>query len=33
MADDISLGNEGWLEEEEDEQERILTPVPKRGHN
>lgn len=33
MADDISLGNEGWLEEEEDEQERVLTPVPKRGNN
>lgn len=33
VADDISLGNEGWLEEEEDEQEWVLTPVPKRGHN
>lgn len=27
----ISLENDGWLDEEEDEQERVLAPVPKRG--
>ncbi len=25
--------NEGWLDEEEDEQERVLAPVPKRGNS
>lgn len=29
----ISLEHGGWLYEKEDDQERVLAPVPKRGDN
>lgn len=33
MFEQTDRENEGWLEEEEEEQERVLTPVPKRGNS